>query len=292
MAQVVDANTILVLNNDAYPQYPDSCGMKNLLINGDLNVWQRGTSFSNPANGLLTADRWSVWQDGTPGTNTVSRNSLTPSTSASLYSLKWDISTLPSGQTFKRLEQRIENVRNLSGQSLFFSFQSLAPTGTLIDIDLVQNFGSGGSADVVTNLATGVSLTAGAYFTYRVAGVLPTVGGKTIGANSFTAIRISIPINVTLSIQFARMQLEKDQFTPFEVRPESLDYSMCQRHCQVIGMQVGTTATTVPFRSPMMDTPTATGGSVGFALANQSSSGATCSQTVASFRTITLSSEL
>jgi hypothetical protein len=38
-------------------------GMRNAIINGNFDHWQRGTSFINPATGAYTADRWSdIWQ--------------------------------------------------------------------------------------------------------------------------------------------------------------------------------------------------------------------------------------
>jgi len=38
-------------------------GRRNLIINGDFQVWQRGTSFTNVSNGTYAADRW-VCLDG------------------------------------------------------------------------------------------------------------------------------------------------------------------------------------------------------------------------------------
>lgn len=48
----------------------------NLLTNGGLEVWQRGTSFSSPANFSLTADRWNVFS---------SQPTLTVSREASIF---------------------------------------------------------------------------------------------------------------------------------------------------------------------------------------------------------------
>lgn len=35
-----------------------TASLSNALVNGDFSVWQRGTSFANPANGAYLADRW------------------------------------------------------------------------------------------------------------------------------------------------------------------------------------------------------------------------------------------
>lgn len=47
----------------------------NVVINSNLDVWQRGTTFSSLANGGFTADRFRLWHNGT-GTRTVTRQSF------------------------------------------------------------------------------------------------------------------------------------------------------------------------------------------------------------------------
>jgi len=46
---------------------------KNKIINSDFDVWQRGTSFTNPANLTYTADRIGIYFDGSGATRTVSQ---------------------------------------------------------------------------------------------------------------------------------------------------------------------------------------------------------------------------
>lgn len=45
--------------SNLYPR--TTIGNPNLLINGDLQVWQRGTSFSTTKSGEITADRWKTF---------------------------------------------------------------------------------------------------------------------------------------------------------------------------------------------------------------------------------------
>ena len=59
---------------------PGESAGKNKIINGDFGIWQRGTSFSNPANGAYTADRWTIGHNGTGATRTVSQQSFTAGT--------------------------------------------------------------------------------------------------------------------------------------------------------------------------------------------------------------------
>jgi hypothetical protein len=62
---------------------PTYAAGKNAVINGSMTNWQRGTSFTSTG---YTADRWYLTS---PGSNTVSRSTDTPS--GFTYSLKWDM---------------------------------------------------------------------------------------------------------------------------------------------------------------------------------------------------------
>ena len=50
---------------------------KNKIINGNFNIWQRGTTFSSPANEAYTADRFNITYDGTGATRTISQQAFT-----------------------------------------------------------------------------------------------------------------------------------------------------------------------------------------------------------------------
>src|SRR5574341_2146330 len=71
-ADAPTARTTLAAAPDTLP------GFKNCLINGSFDVWQRGTTFSNP-NGNLTADRWRAYQGngGSPSLTVYRQNNVT-----------------------------------------------------------------------------------------------------------------------------------------------------------------------------------------------------------------------
>lgn len=107
--------------------YNEELPRKNVIINGSMNIWQRGTIFAIPAgSNAYTADRWNYGQNVTPAEVTISRDTDIP-TAAELergvnYSLKIDCTTadtniaagdvvkieyLPEGYDFKRFVGKV-----------------------------------------------------------------------------------------------------------------------------------------------------------------------------------------
>jgi hypothetical protein len=108
----------------------------NDIINGGLEIWQRGTSFAAVANGEYTADRWRYIKAGTVAVHTISRDTDVPTNSLSQYSIKIDCTTadasLGAGDTIN-FAQFIEgyNFRKYVGRNMVVSFWVKATkTGT------------------------------------------------------------------------------------------------------------------------------------------------------------------
>jgi hypothetical protein len=99
---------------------------KNCIINGAFNVWQRGTSFSNPANGAYTSDRFLLSYDGSGSTRTISQQAFTPGTApAAGYESQyfWRANQTVAGTaTYFDIRQSIENVTTFAGQTITISF--------------------------------------------------------------------------------------------------------------------------------------------------------------------------
>jgi hypothetical protein len=64
----------------------------NAIINGEMRISQRGTTFTNVANGELTLDRW-VYEKVSTAVHTITQDTDTPSTDIFNYSLKADCTT-------------------------------------------------------------------------------------------------------------------------------------------------------------------------------------------------------
>ena len=120
-------------------------GRRNLIINGNFNVAQRGTSSST--NGYSSLDRW-TWS----GTGTLSQETFTVGqTDVPGEPEKYLKFAITTGAANTRVEQRIEDVRTTAGQTFTISFYAKGtnPAGGEIDIQCEQRFGSGGSNEVV-----------------------------------------------------------------------------------------------------------------------------------------------
>jgi len=137
--------------------YINNAMSRQAIINGNFDVWQRGTSFTNPSSASFTADRVSVpWgvDGGTAPTSIVhSRNQLTSGElDGSFFSYRVAPNGAGSGygvSSVYYIHNKIENgVRSLcgDGKTVTFSFWAKSDiAGKRIGINLAQNYGSGGS---------------------------------------------------------------------------------------------------------------------------------------------------
>ena len=208
-------------------------GRRNLFINGDFQVWQRGTSFSSSGN-IYTADRWMSLGSGATMATTQESFTIgqTDVPGEPEYYLQIDTAT---GNNNARLEQRVEDVRTGAGQSITVSFwaKGTNPTGGEFSVGFQQNFGSGGSTAVDT-FATTITLTSSwQKFTRTV--TLPSISGKTIGTGSSLIMRILQPDGDTgtgaweLNIALAQLELG-NVATPFEHRSYGEELALCYRY--------------------------------------------------------------
>lgn len=214
-------------------------GFRNAIINGDFDIWQRGTSFSSPAFNAYTADRWFIIFDGASAIRTISRQQFivgqTDVPDQPRYYLRFAQSSAGSGATYNVLRQRIEGVRTFAGKTISVSLYAKAVSSlTLPKIEFIQYFGSGGSpsADVFTTVVASQSISASwVKYTYSVS--IPSISGKTIGTNNDDDLSflIYLPINTTFTFDVSHIQIEPGaQATPFERRPLSVELGLCQRY--------------------------------------------------------------
>ena len=210
----------------------------NFIINGGFDIWQRGTSFTNPSATSYTADRTRTNYNGTGSTRIYSRQNFTPSLFSSFgyepeYFYRFSQTVAGSGATFNNFyENLIEDSRTLSGQTVTISFWGKADASRTIAPNFFRHYGSGGSSPETVVSATPVGLTT-QWARYSRTVTIPTVAGKTIGDGSYIALILGAPANITQTIDIWGVQVELGSIaTPFKRNAPSIqaELAACQRY--------------------------------------------------------------
>ena len=207
---------------------------KNKIINGDFNIWQRGTSFSGTNQLVYTADRWLLNDFGGQVSN-VAQSTFTPGAAPvagyeNQYFATW--SRAGAGSATSYFTQKIEDVRTFAGQTVTFSFWAKAAATESLDFYIDQNFGSGGSATVGSSSTIFTLTTSWVRYTATVA--LASISGKTVGTSSFLAPTFQMQTSQgAFTIDIWGVQLEYgSKATPFETATGTIqgELAACQRY--------------------------------------------------------------
>ena len=176
---------------------------KNAVINGGMDIWQRGTSFSVGNGWIYTADRWQSTEGA--GTWTLSReSSVVPL--GSQYSLKLTSGGTTSGQIATLIET--ENVTQFQGKTITISAQVAASTSIPMAISLYY---STTADDNITNTSTAISATTGGTATPTSTTFVTLTGTYAIPSTAKTLqVRINSTGNMTSTQAFyvGQVQLE------------------------------------------------------------------------------------
>jgi hypothetical protein len=218
----------------------------NLILNGGMQIWQRGTSFSGLTGAaVLTADRWRF---GAGAGNTVAVGQSAPipggPTTGEPEGTRWlavSITRSVTASSASWLSQNIEDVRTAAGQTVVLSFDinTAVPTTNTFSVGIVQQFGTGGSPSAAVNPAetfysTSVS---SAWERKTLTIAIPSVLGKTLGTNNDHSLQIyfAIPISYgNQAVQFTNFDLRLGTVAPaqFLRRPIQEEFALCQRYYQ------------------------------------------------------------
>jgi hypothetical protein len=225
---------------------------KNRIINGDYRFNQRNFVSFNPVNtgqDQYNFDRFYTNTAG--GTATVSPQTFTAGAApVAGYEAINFVRCVTTGQSaadnYFFIAQKMEDVRAFAGQTVTVSFWAKAATGTpIIGINLQQNFGSGGSASVNTNLALKTISTS--WTRYSASVTLPSISGKTVGTSSFLNLQLFTSVGTTISAagapavglqnitaDFWGVQVEQGSTaTAFQTATGTIqgELAACQRYC-------------------------------------------------------------
>jgi hypothetical protein len=220
---------------------PAGLGFRNVLINGDMQVWQRGTSGSVGGTVAYTADRWQsiTFAGGTMNWSQVS----SPSTPiGSRYSLRIQRPNAATSTASMNIAYSCETVDSLSfaGKPVVFSFYARCGanfsaassalnvqvrTGTGTDQSIL-NTGFTGSTNIVDTTAT-LTTSWQRFQFFATAGSSITQIGVLL---YFTPVGTA---GAADHFEITGVQLEQNlQPTPFEQRPIGVELALCQRYYQ------------------------------------------------------------
>lgn len=224
--QVLEAVEILISRKGA---------LRNRLINGAMDIWQRGVSHALGNLEAYTADRWAARADvgGGAGVGLLSRQTFTPGQTAvpgaPTYYLRFS-QTVGASAGLPKLLQRIEGVHSAADGSYTVSGWIKADAAISATLRLTQHFGSGGSADESAGSAAINVTTSWAKFEHTF--VVPTVSGKTIGAGDYLEVALDLPgSGATFVLDLAQVQFEVGTASSdYERRPLGLELALCQRY--------------------------------------------------------------
>jgi len=236
---------------------------KNLIINGAMQVAQRGTSFANPSDGTYSLDRIHIFNSN-DGATTITQDTTVPNGEGFTQSIKFDCTTLDgtiaAGQ-YLTLNQRIEGYNNAvlgygasGAKSITVSFYAKSNlTGTFcysirngaLNRAYIKEF-SLTSADVWERVSFTIpGETSGTWLTTNGIGSIHQISlsvGSTFQGianqwNSSNVVATSNQVNFLSSTDneffLTGWQVEVgDTATPFEHRSYGEELARCQRYYQ------------------------------------------------------------
>jgi hypothetical protein len=196
----------------------NSLGFKNVVINGDMSIWQRGTSFT-AGDGIYTADRWYSYKPS------ITRQSNSDNGG---FSLRWTYNSTAANYISQGIESL--NCLHLRGKTVTLSFE----------VKTSSNFSSGKFYyELIENTSTA---------DLNPNSVVQTISKSTETTTSF--VRISRTYTLSSSFnnlyvsfyldsatagqwyEIRNVQLEEGSVaTPFEKRSSGTELQLCQRYC-------------------------------------------------------------
>jgi hypothetical protein len=244
-------------------------GMKNKIINGNMAISQRGTSFTNVSLFQYTLDRQKVLISYSGGTTNVAQQSDAPDAD-SKYSIRYTHATANTSSISNYCNrQSIEtsNVNDLAGLSATVSFwYKSSRTGNHAVV--VSPVGTtGGSATTSTFTVTSANT-----WEYKTVTSTAFVGVTAWGTDNAEGGYVDVGFNcggtgqsaVSSGDYFAisRLQLEVGSTaTSFDYRPYGTELALCQRYYQLAGSFIGAGGgstqvnVVVSFGTPMRSAP-------------------------------------
>lgn len=235
---------------------------RNVLINGNFDVWQRGgwanflglpAVMGDGTGPAMGADRWALNEPSGANKREISRQSFTTGQSdvpnEPRYYLHWNELVAETGANRPTLSQLIEDVRTLAGKDVVVTWWMKGNYGGNITCSMRQFFGGSPGVTVPITATSGGTATLVAndsWEQYTAKFSIPSLAGHSLAANPYLALDFVLPDNVTFEIDFAQVQLEEGTVaTPFEVQPYLEVVSKCERYFEYHGGVAGTSVAAI-----------------------------------------------
>lgn len=241
--------------------------LPNAIINGNFDVWQRGTS--QTSGGYGSDDRWYNNHGGS--TKVHSRQAHTLGQSAvpgnPQFFSRTVVTSVANAANFVVKVQNIEGVGTFSGQTITVTFWAKADASRNIAIEMVQNFGTGGSPSApVTGLGSQLKALTTSFAKYQAVISLPSVSGKTLGSNGNDYLQFAFWFDAGSNYNLRTASLGQQSGTfdishvsivlgdasgeadPFETRRLAEEQTICYRYYEKLAVITSTNLTTwIPF---------------------------------------------
>ena len=197
-------------------------GVRNLIINGALTVWQRSTSSTSTGWGYYTADRWNT--NLRDGAGTMSQYDMGSELQPFIYAFKTAMTS--AATTSPVVQQKIEDSRRFKNQTVTFSFYAKASKAITVDTQLDLLWANSNNA---TTAQSNSITTSWQRFTYTV--TLPNPSGSYNATYDHLYCKFILPISDTYDFYITGVQLELGSTaTPFEHRSYGDELRRCQRY--------------------------------------------------------------
>jgi hypothetical protein len=246
------ANAVSGIIAPSFAQTPAFTGtFKNKIINGNFDIWQRGTSLGSGTGARYLADRFTNGSAGTTYTAAQSAFALgqTSVPNEPKYYISTAVTSVIGASNNATLHQHIEGVRSCAGKTVTLSFYAKSNASRNIAVELYQNFGTGGSPSTSVSIPAGLKALTTSWQKFTVTVNIPSISGKVLGTagndslvayfwfdagSSFTTPpnnRASSLGQQSGTFDIAQVQFEEgSEATPFEQRPIGTELSLCQRY--------------------------------------------------------------
>ena len=207
----------------------------NVIINGGFDIWQRGTSFTNPTTFTYTADRWQAYRGAFVSGLTISRQAT--GLTGFEYGIRLQRASGNTSTEYLQLDYAMESrdAISLAGKNVTLSFYARAGAN-LSDTSLTSVILDGTTTDAIAfNISGGTSTTQNVSLTTSWQRFSVT---KSVASNSSqVAVRFRVDPTGTAGandwFEVTGVQLEAGQTaTPFRRNANSLqgELATCQRY--------------------------------------------------------------